>query len=204
MLLHIAEEMMRMPRVSPFQAFFREPLTWSSSVAVPRNWQQIERWQERHLPTPASIGKEGYQVSLDVSEYKPNELTVKTVNNSVIIEGKSEQLQDEQGGYSSRNFQRRFVLPEGYDPELATSSLSSDGLLTIHVPNPPAVEEALKERMVRIQQTGPAQDNVKPNPPLDEPKQWGAVAPTHLSCPLPPFLSSLSIRFFSLAIFKYK
>lgn len=43
MLLHMAEEMMRMPRVSPFQAFFREPLTWSSSVAVPRNWQQIER-----------------------------------------------------------------------------------------------------------------------------------------------------------------
>lgn len=171
MLLHMAEEMMRMPRVSPFQAFFREPMVWSNTVAVPRNWQQIARWQERQFAPPATIGKEGYQVSLDVSEYKPNELTVKTVNNSVIIEGKSEQQQDEQGGYSSRNFLRRFVLPEGYDPEQATSSLSSDGLLTIHVPNPPAVEEALKERVVPIQQTGPAQDNVKPNPPLDEPKQ---------------------------------
>lgn len=171
MLLHMAEEMMRMPRVSPFHAFFREPLTWSSNTAVPRNWQQIARWQERQFAPPASIGKEGYQVSLDVSEYKPNELTVKTVNNSVIIEGKSEQVQDEQGGYSSRNFLRRFVLPEGYDPELATSSLSSDGLLTINVPNPPAVQEALKERVVPIQQTGPAEDNVKPNPPLAEPKQ---------------------------------
>ncbi|KAH8398820.1 hypothetical protein KR222_007974 [Zaprionus bogoriensis] len=172
MLLHMAEEMMRMPRLSPFQALLREPSQWSrvdGSLSVPRNWRQIARWQEREFGPLAKVGKEGYQVNLDVSEYEPNELTVKTVNNSVIIEGKAERQSDETGGsYSSRSFLRRFVLPEGYDPELATSSLSTEGVLTIHVPNPPEVDAALQERVVPIQQTGQAEHNVKPNPPIDE------------------------------------
>ncbi|EDW18172.1 heat shock protein 22 [Drosophila mojavensis] len=168
MFLRMAEELTRLPRVSPFQAFFHEPQMWTG-LTVPRNWQQIARTQEQQFTPAATIGKNGYQVSLDVSEFKPNELTVKTVNNSVVIEGKSEQEEDAQGGYYSRHFLRRFTLPEGYEAEKTTSSLSSDGVLTISVPNPPAVEAALQERIVPIQQTGPAELNVKPNPPLDQP-----------------------------------
>ncbi|EDV97691.1 GH14557 [Drosophila grimshawi] len=155
-----------MPSVSPFQAIYHEPFMWPA-LTLPRQWQQLERQQEQYLAQAASIGKQGYQVSMDVSEFKPNELTVKLVNNSVIVEGKSEQQEDDQGSYTSRHFLRRFALPEGYEPDMTTSSLSSDGVLTINVPNPPAVDEALKERLVPIQQTGPAELNVKPNLPLD-------------------------------------
>jgi len=70
------------------------------------------------------------------------------------VEGKSEQQEAEQGGYSSRHFLRRFVLPEGYEADKVTSTLSSDGVLTISVPNPPGVQETLKEREVTIEQTG--------------------------------------------------
>ncbi|KAL7733775.1 hypothetical protein ACLKA6_011500 [Drosophila palustris] len=164
MFLRMAEELSRFPRMSPFQAFFHEPLMWSG-VAVPRNWQQIAHWQEQEFAPTAKVEKQGYQVSVDVSVYKPSELTVKTVDNSVIIEGKSEQ-QDEQGGYTSRHFLRRFVLPEGYESDKVTSTLSSDGLLTINVPNPPEVEEALKERLVPIQHMGPAKAN--PNATQEE------------------------------------
>ncbi|XP_060660180.1 heat shock protein 22 [Drosophila nasuta] len=175
MFLRLAEEMSRLPRVAPFQSplhsLFHDPPLWSA-VALPRNWKQIARWQEQQFAPPATVGKDGYQVSLDVSVYRPNELTVKTVDNSVIIEGKSEQQEDELGGYSSRQFLRRFVLPKGYDVEQLTSSLSSDGVLTISVPNPPAAEqEALKERVVPIQQTGLAADNVKANPPKEDTKK---------------------------------
>ncbi|KAH8370184.1 hypothetical protein KR093_002584 [Drosophila rubida] len=171
MFLRLAEEMSRLPRIapyqSPFQALFQEVPLWSAAAA-PRNWKQIARWQEQEFAPPATVGKQGYQVSLDVSVYKPNELSVKTVENSVIIEGKSE-LEDDLGGYSSRQFLRRFVLPKGYDAEHLTTSLSSDGVLTINVPNPPADEkDALKERVVPIQQTGLAADNVKANPPKEE------------------------------------
>jgi len=166
MFLRMAEEMTRFPRMSPFQSIMQEPRMWAG-VTVPRNWKQIARWQEQEYAPSATVGKEGYQVSLDVSVYKPNELTVKTVNNSVIIEGKSEQHDDKQG-FSSSHFMRRFVIPEGYDITKITSNLSSDGVLSINVPNPPEVEEALKERIVPIHQTGPAEDNVKPNPPQGE------------------------------------
>ncbi|XP_023164487.1 heat shock protein 22 [Drosophila hydei] len=170
MFVRMVEELTRMPRVSPFQTFFHEPPMWTG-LTVPRNWQQIARSQEQQFASGATIGKQGYQVCLDVSEFKPNELTVKTVNNSVVIEGKSEQEEDAQGSYHSRHFLRRFTLPEGYEADKTTSSLSSDGVLTISVPNPPAVEAALQERVVPIQQTGPAELNVKPNPPLEQPDE---------------------------------
>ncbi|XP_037719350.1 heat shock protein 22 [Drosophila subpulchrella] len=163
MFWRMAEEMTRMPRLSsPFQAFFHEPPVWS--VALPRNWQQIARWQEQEFAPPATINKEGYKLTLDVKDY--SELKVKVLDESVVlVEGKSEQQKGDQGGYSSRHFLRRFVLPEGYEADKVTSSLSSDGVLTISVPNPPAVQESLKEREVPIEQTGePAKKSA------DEPK----------------------------------
>ncbi|XP_017085269.1 heat shock protein 22 [Drosophila eugracilis] len=152
MFWRMAEEMTRMPRYSsPFQAFFHEPAVWS--VTLPRNWQQIARWQEQEFAPPATVNKEGYKLTLDVKDY--SELNVKVLDESVVlVEGKSEQKEDNQGSYTSRHFLRRFVLPEGYEADKVTSSLSSDGVLTISVPNPPAMQEAIKERVVPIEQTG--------------------------------------------------
>jgi crystallin alpha B len=47
---------------------------------------------------------------LDVQQFKPDELTVKTVNDYVVVEGKHEERQDEHG-FISRQFQRRYKLP---------------------------------------------------------------------------------------------
>ncbi|XP_016971631.2 heat shock protein 22 [Drosophila rhopaloa] len=152
MLWRMAEDMSRMPRLaSPFHAFFHEPPVWS--VALPRNWQQIARWQEQQFAPPATINKDGYKLTLDVKDY--SELKVKVLDESIVlVEGKSEQQDGEQGSYTSRHFLRRFVLPEGYEADKVTSNLSSDGVLTITVPNPPAVQETIKERVVPIEQTG--------------------------------------------------
>lgn len=160
MFWRMAEEMARMPRLSsPFHAFFHEPPVWS--VTLPRNWQQIARWQEQEFAPPATVNKDGYKLTLDVKDY--SELKVKVLDESVVlVEGKSEQQEAEQGGYSSRHFLRRFVLPEGYEADKVTSTLSSDGVLTISVPNPPGVQETPKEREVTIEQTGePAKKSVE-------------------------------------------
>lgn len=91
------------------------------------------------------------QVNLDVQQFKPDQITVKTVDNTVVIEGKHEERQDEHG-YISRQFQRRYVLPDNVDPAAVVSALSSDGVLTISAPKK---QQSLpqNERMVPIVQT---------------------------------------------------
>ncbi|VVC32780.1 Hypothetical protein CINCED_3A023003 [Cinara cedri] len=73
------------------------------------------------------------QVILDVQQFGPGEITVKTSEGAVIVEGKHEEKQDEHG-FISRQFKRRYLLPKDVDIEKVVSSLSSDGILTISVP----------------------------------------------------------------------
>ncbi|CAG2064813.1 unnamed protein product [Timema podura] len=108
----------------------------------------------RHLANRESgvsnvkIDKDSFQVSLDVQQFKPEEIKVKTVDNYLVVEGKHEERKDEHG-FISREFQRRYLLPEGVDPEAVTSTLSSDGVLSIAAPKKalPGIE---KERTVPI------------------------------------------------------
>ncbi|CAG0899901.1 unnamed protein product [Darwinula stevensoni] len=95
--------------------------------------------------------KDKFQVNLDVQQFTPEEISVKTVENSVVIEGKHEEKRDEHG-FISRHFQRRYLLPENVRPESIQSSLSSDGVLTVTAPKM-AIEGALNERMVPITRT---------------------------------------------------
>uniref|UniRef100_A0A182WJV3 SHSP domain-containing protein n=1 Tax=Anopheles minimus TaxID=112268 RepID=A0A182WJV3_9DIPT len=98
------------------------------------------------------ITNDRLQINLDVQQFTPHEITVKTVNNSIVVEGKHEEKQDEHG-YISRHFVRRYVLPDDHDPKDVISSLSSDGVLTIVAPkkvqHPP--QEVTYERTVPIQ-----------------------------------------------------
>lgn len=109
------------------------------------------------LPT---VGKDGFQVCMDVSQFKPSELTVKTIDNTVVVEGKHEEREDEHG-LIQRHFVRKYTLPKDYDPKEVVSTISSDGVLTVKAPPPPNKAIAGNERIVQIQQTGPAHLNVK-------------------------------------------
>lgn len=137
----------------------------SLRLIIPRlNAIQEARSGDRQL-SKSPIGKDGFQVCMDVGQFKPNELTVKTVDNCVVVEGKHEERQDDHG-FISRHFTRRYVLPNGYDAKQAVSTLSSDGVLTVKVP-PPQKQES-NERIIQIQQTGPAHLSVKENKEEDK------------------------------------
>lgn len=109
----------------------------------------------------STLGKDGFQVSLDVQQFKPSEVSVKIQDNTVVIEGKHEERED-QHGYISRHFTRKYVLPKEVDVEQLASTLSSDGILTIKAPKKQAAIEG--ERVIQIQQTGPARSSIKENP----------------------------------------
>lgn len=97
-----------------------------------------------------SSSKDEFKVNLDVKQFKPEEISVKIMENSVVINGKHEERQDEHG-YISREFQRRYVLPADVDPKLVQSTLSSDGVLSVSAPKKqPAIEN---ERSIPIVQT---------------------------------------------------
>lgn len=113
----------------------------------------------------STVGKDGFQVCMDVQQFKPSELCVKTVDDFIVVEGRHEERQDDHG-LVSRHFVRKYCLPKGYDPSQVVSTLSSDGILTVKVPLPQKLDES-KERIIQIQQTGPAHLSVKENPKVD-------------------------------------
>jgi len=85
-----------------------------------------------------------FEVTLDVSEYRPEELKVTTVNNTLAIEGKHEDSKsDEKNTATStasgssqvmRQFSRKWTLPADCNPNEVASNLSSDGILMITAP----------------------------------------------------------------------
>jgi len=85
-----------------------------------------------------------FEVTLDVSDYKPEELKVTTVNNVLSIEGKHEaKTEDSKDTGDARafgssavmkQFSRKWTLPSDSDPADVVSNLSSDGVLMVTAP----------------------------------------------------------------------
>lgn len=77
--------------------------------------------------------KEQFKVTLDCQQFKPEDIKVKVSDDYVAIEGKHEERKDEHG-YVSREFSRKYKLPPNVKAEAITSTMSSDGLLSIVAP----------------------------------------------------------------------
>ncbi|KAJ8929113.1 hypothetical protein NQ314_018227 [Rhamnusium bicolor] len=82
----------------------------------------------------AADDHKNFHVNIDVQQFAPEEISVKCVNDdTIVVECKHDEKQDEHG-YISRHFLRRYKVPEGYDIKKCISKLSSDGVLTITAP----------------------------------------------------------------------
>ncbi|XP_018321194.1 protein lethal(2)essential for life-like [Agrilus planipennis] len=114
-----------------------------------RPWRTLAA--DKDLGSTVKFDKDKYEVSLDVQQFKPDEIKVTAGQNSITIEGNHEE-KEENGGTVSRHFVRRYVLPRGLELEKVESKMSSDGVLQITVPRKEALEG--DEKVVPIQQTG--------------------------------------------------
>ncbi|XP_014204881.1 alpha-crystallin A chain isoform X3 [Copidosoma floridanum] len=74
------------------------------------------------------------KLRFDVSQYTPEEIVVKTVDNKLLVHAKHEEKTDTKSVY--REYNREFQLPKGTNPETIKSSLSKDGVLTVEAPLP--------------------------------------------------------------------
>lgn len=85
--------------------------------------------QTRNIRPMVKIGKEKFELCIDVHRFTKEELRVKARPEYVIIEGKQERRTKR--GCLVRQFVRKFKLPDGCSPEKIESKLSSDGYLTV-------------------------------------------------------------------------
>lgn len=122
-----------------------------------RPWRAAGAQQD--VGSTVRVDKDKFQVNLDVQQFAPEEITVKaTGENLITVEGKHEEKQDEHG-FISRHFVRKYVLPKGHDINQVQSSLSSDGVLTITAPK--VNQDAIEQRSIPVIQTGQPSKSVE-------------------------------------------
>lgn len=92
------------------------------------------------------IDEYGWKVSLDVSGYQPEEISVTAENNKITVEARKEM----RCGYSrlSNGFTRKYDLPEEFNPDDVCVCFSSDCILVIAAPK-------IRNRRYPIQECGP-------------------------------------------------
>ena len=85
-----------------------------------------------------------YKIMVNVQDYKPEELSIRTVDNTVIVEAKHEEKS------STQSFNQSFTLPAGVDPDCVRSALSKQGVLTISAALPKIVKYSDSGRLIPI------------------------------------------------------
>ncbi|KAL0810062.1 hypothetical protein ABMA28_010880 [Loxostege sticticalis] len=133
----------------------------ATSPVIPR----LRPWWPQDVGSSIKADKDKWQINVDVQHFAPDEITVKTVDGYIIVEGKHEEKKDEHG-FISRQFTRKFKLPEDSNPDAVESRLSSDGVLTVVAPR--KADSVKGERSVPIQQTGPIRKIVDETKPVEQ------------------------------------
>lgn len=95
-----------------------------------------------------------FTVTLDVKNFKPEEIEVKVKDREIIIEGKHEERRDNHG-FVSRQFSRRYLLPEEFDPDTIATYLTAEGKMTVKAEKPKPQIDQTQARVIPIQRMGP-------------------------------------------------
>ncbi|KAM7289961.1 alpha-crystallin A chain [Ixodes scapularis] len=93
-----------------------------------------------------------FEVRLDVSHFKPSEITVKLVGtDAVVVHGRHDERQDEHG-FVSREFTRRYMLPPDVNIDDVVSEFvaEADGVLVVRAAKKSPEPAAVQERVVPI------------------------------------------------------
>ncbi|EEZ98629.2 protein lethal(2)essential for life isoform X2 [Tribolium castaneum] len=108
----------------------------NSGLDVAQRPSEVRTWYD-DLNSPL-IQQDGndkcLKLRFDVSQYAPEEIVVKTVDNKLLVHAKHEEKTESKSVY--REYNREFLLPKGTNPEQIKSSLSKDGVLTVEAPLP--------------------------------------------------------------------
>lgn len=92
------------------------------------------------------FGKEGFRAVVDLHDFKPDEIKVKTVGRYIIVDASHDERSDS-FSIITRSYQRKFFLPDEFDVATVNSTVSSDGVLFLSATS----NQPKSERIVPIQ-----------------------------------------------------
>uniref|UniRef100_A0A914Z7D2 SHSP domain-containing protein n=1 Tax=Panagrolaimus superbus TaxID=310955 RepID=A0A914Z7D2_9BILA len=146
-------------------ANFTKPLTLQFSNhldRIDRNWRNDPFWRDLYPRWAEPIFKEGidikanivndrsrFAVDIDAYQFKPEELQVKTLDDTLLIEGRHEDVKDPDN-FTKMYFIRKYQLPADVNPQEISSSIDGSGRLTVEAPKHNQAIEG-RERMIPIE-----------------------------------------------------
>lgn len=114
------------------------------------NWRLMENFRMDNPIIEDNSGRRKFYLEYDTSQFKPEEITVKTSGQQLTVHAKHEEKDENRS--SRKEYQRSYLLPQEVNPELLTSKLSETGKLTITA-SLPALMSGNKERLIAIEHT---------------------------------------------------
>ena len=98
---------------------------------TPFDWQR-EDWYTKNPIQQSRDGKKEFKLEFDVRQFKPEEIVIKTKDNSLSVHAKHEEKSE--NGHVYREYHRAFTLPGEVTGESLKSVLSPEGVLCITAP----------------------------------------------------------------------
>merc|ERR1712032_266569 len=114
-----------------------------------------------------------FTVEFNVAEYSPEDLHIKTEGDVLIVSAKQESKTSTGKSFVSKQFEQRFSLPSGVNPEKISSKLGVDGILRISAPREAGghkKHEALEERHKSERSVANKQSDGLPEPRIKNEK----------------------------------
>merc|ERR1712012_307174 len=125
---------------------------------MPRKWMIRQLWDEEIFSNSRDSHLLGLQedetkmeISLDTTGYKPDELKVQVREGELCVEGKHEERSEAGQVMVSRQFSKRYGLPQGAKRLEVMSNLSQDGVMVITVPKEKKIEEVKTTEKIPVE-----------------------------------------------------
>merc|ERR1711953_267820 len=125
---------------------------------MPRKWMIPQLWDEDIFSSSQDSHLLGLQedaskmeLSLDTTGYKPDELKVQVRDGELCVEGKHEERSEAGQVMVSRQFSKRYGLPQGAKRLEVMSNLSQDGVMVITVPKEKKIEEVKTTEKIPVE-----------------------------------------------------
>ncbi|CAI4224069.1 unnamed protein product [Auanema sp. JU1783] len=139
------------------------PRMTSQLDRIDRNWRKDPFWMDIYPRWAEPIFKDGidvhssitnddrrFAVDIDCYQFKPEEIQVKTLDDTLVIEGRHEDVKD-RDNFTKMYFIRKYQLPQDLELNQIASSIDNKGRLTVEAPRKAPLAINSRERVIPIE-----------------------------------------------------